>query len=353
MILFTGDLNLGQEAKIHKNVQYYITNSKYVVSNFENVLENENSVFREDKSSCLTYSDNTLKNYLKESKCENLFSLANNHIHDKGVEGLKNTYENLESYSRCTPFGIDNLGGTYKIIKVENDNKLGILTGSTYHPEVMSITEDKNGNKINDIYSGTFFKMIEDIKKQVDFLVVYVHWGKEYLNYPKTDLRLLSYSWIDNGADLIIGHHPHVLQGVEHYKGKQIFYSLGNFIFPEFYYNSGFKHKWKEENNRSIMIKLDPGKLFKTSVIGTIYNQKSQTLMISKKSEELFHKYSDPLNKLTLKEYYILFEKKEFLLSKKKFSKIQKFKGIFQMHRRYGIAGVFILKLKKIFNEYI
>lgn len=76
--------------------------------------------------------------------------------------------------------------------------------------------------------------VIDDIKKlkrKVDFLIITTHWAYEFIHYPPYGVTLEAHSFIDAGADLIIGAHPHVLQGMEQYKGKWIFYSLGNFLF--------------------------------------------------------------------------------------------------------------------------
>ena len=76
-----------------------------------------------------------------------------------------------------------------------------------------------------------------DIEREIgelsecDFRIVYVHWGNEFINYPCIDQKNLAHLIIDKGADMIIGMHPHVLQGFEIYKDKYIFYSLGNFVF--------------------------------------------------------------------------------------------------------------------------
>ena len=72
-------------------------------------------------------------------------------------------------------------------------------------------------------------KAVEDLGAQIVF--VSFHWGLERENYPTENQVNLAHSAIDNGADLVLGHHPHVLEGIEVYKGKNIVYSLGNFCF--------------------------------------------------------------------------------------------------------------------------
>jgi poly-gamma-glutamate synthesis protein (capsule biosynthesis protein) len=75
---------------------------------------------------------------------------------------------------------------------------------------------------------------IAKAKEQADIVVVMVHWGKERVDQPEPYQKDYARQYIDAGADLVIGSHPHVLQGFEMYKGKWIAYSLGNFIFNAF-----------------------------------------------------------------------------------------------------------------------
>jgi poly-gamma-glutamate synthesis protein (capsule biosynthesis protein) len=72
---------------------------------------------------------------------------------------------------------------------------------------------------------------IEQFRAFNDFIIISIHWGVEYSGYPLDEQIDIAHSIIDAGADAVIGHHPHVFQGIEIYKGRPIFYSLGNFIF--------------------------------------------------------------------------------------------------------------------------
>lgn len=74
---------------------------------------------------------------------------------------------------------------------------------------------------------------IADLKRNNDLVLVSVHWGDEYALRANGQQRLLAHKWIDAGADVIIGNHPHVIENVENYKGHAIFYALGNFIFDQ------------------------------------------------------------------------------------------------------------------------
>jgi hypothetical protein len=68
-------------------------------------------------------------------------------------------------------------------------------------------------------------------KHGVDFKILNFHWGNEYVHIPSVAQRKMAYKFIESGADVIVGHHPHVIQPYEKYKGGHIFYSLGNFMF--------------------------------------------------------------------------------------------------------------------------
>ena len=103
--------------------------------------------------------------------------------------------------------------------------KIGILAFSQ-RPE--------NFSKTPLYWSLPEYKEIEsEILKlsECDYKIAYIHWGNEFINYPYSDQKQFAHWMIENGIDLIIGMHPHVLQGYEIYKGKYIFYSLGNFLF--------------------------------------------------------------------------------------------------------------------------
>jgi hypothetical protein len=78
--------------------------------------------------------------------------------------------------------------------------------------------------------------LIRNVSEKVDYLIVSVHWGHEYRNNPDFNLQVEpGRAFVDTGADLVIGHHPHVVQTFEIYEGRFIFYSLGNFVFDQYW----------------------------------------------------------------------------------------------------------------------
>jgi len=73
--------------------------------------------------------------------------------------------------------------------------------------------------------------LIRSIRDSTDFIVVVIHWGNEREYRPDKKQKAMGHALIDAGADLVVGHHPHVLQPIEKYRGRYIAYSLGNFVF--------------------------------------------------------------------------------------------------------------------------
>jgi len=152
---------------------------------------------------------------LFESKI-NIVSLANNHSFDCGKKGMSDTKENLAD------FGIDYFGGNKLsdsyVIKEAGGKKIAFV----------GIDDTLRKININD-----FYNLIENLKRKNDYLVVNIHWGYEYNKLQSKSQTEIAHKLVDSGADIIIGHHPHVIQPMEIYKNKAIFYSLGNFVFDQ------------------------------------------------------------------------------------------------------------------------
>lgn len=159
----------------------------------------------------------------------NLFSLANNHAFDWGEEGFKKTKKALGDRS----FGAGTYDEAYqtKICEV-NDLKIGFMSLS--FAAYTGVFDDVMNHEglgcayINDLRVN---HDIMEAKKNVDFLFILTHDGIEYIDIPMPEIIARYRDFIDYGADGVIGTHPHCPQGWEEYKGKPIFYSLGNFLF--------------------------------------------------------------------------------------------------------------------------
>jgi poly-gamma-glutamate synthesis protein (capsule biosynthesis protein) len=161
-----------------------------------------------------------------------LVTLANNHTLDYGEPGLLDTMSYLDQADILRVGAGHNADEAFKPVIVDkNGIKIAFLGFSRVVPD----NSWKAGSKttgLADTYAEK--RPLEEIRKaktQADLVVVLVHWGIERNNKPEAYQTTLGHHYIDAGADLVIGSHPHVLQGLESYKGKWIAYSLGNFIF--------------------------------------------------------------------------------------------------------------------------
>ncbi|WP_253945011.1 CapA family protein [Paenibacillus sp. NEAU-GSW1] len=162
-------------------------------------------------------------------------NLANNHTLDQGVDGLFDTMAHLdEAGIGHMGAGKDDTEAFTPLFKEANGIKVAYVGLSRVVPET-SWKADKNKPGVAETYDTTrAVAAIKKAKQQADLVVVMVHWGIERADTPEKYQRDFAREYIDAGADLIVGGHPHVLQGFEKYKGKWIAYSLGNFIFSVF-----------------------------------------------------------------------------------------------------------------------
>jgi gamma-polyglutamate biosynthesis protein CapA len=150
-----------------------------------------------------------------------IVNLGNNHILNFGVAGAKQTKEYL---------------------KTANVQFFGDTSLETTSQERTLVIE-KEGIKIgfvnyNQFTTGGLEHALTDLKwlkPQVDITVVYTHWGNEYVPVAKPPITTTAHQFVDEGANLIIGMHPHVIQNVEMYKDVRIYYSLGNFVFDQYF----------------------------------------------------------------------------------------------------------------------
>jgi len=148
-----------------------------------------------------------------------LVNIGNNHILNFGKDGLEETKKYLIE-AKINFFG--EAGDEYKrfFIKEIKGIRIAFI----------------NYNKFSDNGEQKTLDDLQEVREMhPDFVVVYTHWGTEYVNSPSESTREQAHKFIDNGADLIIGSHPHVVQTKEEYKGKKIYYSLGNFVFDQYF----------------------------------------------------------------------------------------------------------------------
>ena len=163
-----------------------------------------------------------------------IVSLANNHVFDYGETALIDTLDTLDHYEIPYVGAGRNLEEAKKIVYMEKGGmKIAFVSATQVERSYVFTKEatDSSAGVLRTFSPEAFLEVIRRAEETSDFVVVYVHWGTEGVNQFEGDQQLLGHQYIDAGADLVIGDHPHCLQGVEYYKGVPIFYSLGNYWF--------------------------------------------------------------------------------------------------------------------------
>lgn len=224
-ISFTGDCTLGtylasknrafdvlfeeqQDYEYYfKNVKEIFENDDYTVVNLEGPLTDSNNI--PEQKPFIFRGRKDYINILTSGGVE-AANLSNNHIRDYGTEGYNDT------------------------VNVLNDNNIAYFDNTNFHiEEINNIKFGFAGFKAFNLYTkNEIDNALEYFEENnVDIKIIILHGGIEYnYDFDSTKQELAHYA-IDNGADLIVGHHPHILQGIEEYNDKYIIYSLGNFCY--------------------------------------------------------------------------------------------------------------------------
>lgn len=192
-----------------REVSEVLAKDDLTIANLETPLTDAGEEYRVEKKFNFK-GDADYTNILIEGSIE-IVNLANNHTYDYGEKGYNDTINNLENAS-FPYFGYEN----YTIMEIEGI-KIGLAGVTGWNEEY---AKKDTQEAIN------YFQ-----EKGTDLIIMTYHWGIER-EYTQNEIQenIARYA-IDNGADLVLGHHPHVLQGIECYNGKYIVYSLGNFVF--------------------------------------------------------------------------------------------------------------------------
>lgn len=170
-------------------------------------------------------------------------NLANNHTLNHGAQGLKETVQYLDH-------------SDIKYAGLNDDYALFEIRGTKI--AVLGFTAFGGGGVLSEWDRSNVETLIAKASKVSDLQMVNFHWGNEYQSQPSVGQRLLAYAAIDAGADAIIAHHPHWVQGMELYNQKPIFYSLGNLVFDQM---------WSTETREGLIVELN----FYQSQVAAIY----------------------------------------------------------------------------------
>jgi poly-gamma-glutamate synthesis protein (capsule biosynthesis protein) len=201
------------------------------MANLENSVSTR-GVQMEDKQ--YTYRANPEYLRLLNDMGVDIVSVANNHTLDFGRDAFTDTLDYLSQYGLFYVGGGRNKAEAiqWQIIPA-GEHRVAFLAASRVLPVVDWYAGAERSGLFGTYDPADLYRQISLAREEADYVVVYVHWGVERSEYPEQYQRDMAHGYINAGADLVIGSHPHVLQGFEFYNGRLIAYSLGNFIFND------------------------------------------------------------------------------------------------------------------------
>ncbi|MDC0979375.1 CapA family protein [Gammaproteobacteria bacterium] len=302
-LLETGDFFYGD--LIHR-----IKDADLSVLNVETVISSRK--LERHKSGPSAIGESVLAKHLSDCGFD-LACLANNHILDAGAQGLEETINILLKH------GVDVLGAGCSLDQIYNvktyqkgAEKISVINVSD---GIESNEKFNNGSGAADLESWRVADLIQKSKRNNEIVVVISHAGAEFLPIPTPRIRRLYREFIDLGADLVVGHHPHVVQGLELYRGQPIFYSLGNFGICR-----DFRRK-SEEIGFVLEVEISGRQLQEIRIL-PIKNTQKGVLFLPKSSQEDFLHFWTPANELLddKEQYNLVWE--GYISRYKLFSKI-------------------------------
>ena len=230
-MLFVGDIMLDRGVKIlikQKGLDYilgdlishnFFDGYDLIGGNLEGAVTNDGQYYEPTKEFDFAFDPKTVSDLSDYGFT--FFNLANNHSNDQGEQGIEETRNNLArlgfDFSGCWDGTISDCSSTIVSIKGKKVGMIGLSMFGTR----LNIDETQS--------------IITSLKDETDWIIVNIHWGEEYDVNANKIQREIAHKLVDAGVDAVIGHHPHVTQEVEVYKDKPIFYSLGNFIFDQYF----------------------------------------------------------------------------------------------------------------------
>ena len=202
-----------------------IVNSEFTVSNRGSSLPGKTYTFRAKPERLNIYHEMGV----------DLAALANNHVYDFGKDAFLDMLDSFKEYD--IPYigaghNIDEAKKPYYFIV--NGYKIALVNATRAEKNIMTPGATETSEGVFRCYDPTeMINLIKNIRDDTDYIIAIIHFGTEY-SHKLEDVQISSArQYIDAGADAVVGHHAHVLQGIEIYKDKPIIYNLGNFIFNE------------------------------------------------------------------------------------------------------------------------
>lgn len=296
-LIFCGDTAIPFDTSIDCSQISHIFEGKTAIANLEGTIlldKNEECLYKY-KNKYSLYSSKDIIDILKKMQVKYV-SLCNNHTLDFKIPLERN--KEILSKEGIESWGYEN----QDVIRIK-DSDIYIITFATIACE----------HNFNIFSPKKILSNIKKIKKENEnaTVIIYPHWGIECSAMPEPADRNLAHKMIDAGADMIIGHHPHVIQPIEIYKGKHIIYSCGNFLLPQARFASKDLKYPTKEVLKELFVEYSGGK----PVIHKISFNKETNTLYQNDDIELKYINSDMSSFAYLKEFikqrglikYILF----------------------------------------------
>jgi hypothetical protein len=295
---------------IISSIEGILKEADLVIGNLESPLINEGTPIL---NKCTLRGNVEWGKVLKKMNVQ-LVSLANNHIMDYGPEGLFSTMNTLKAE------GIDFVGAGYnqieacaprfitvKGIRIALIGRSSVIVSSPCYAQLDSV-----GAAFLD--TDETIRTIIKSKENCDLVVVLIHWGLEEYSYPTPNQVELARNFIDAGADIILGHHPHVIQGVQKIGTGAVAYSLGNFLFNDFLWvrqgnGNPIPIVLSDKNRKGLILKVSyENNNLKLSYTFTQLNSSGQMILdISPNRKLELNLYSRILDKVFYKQWWKLY----------------------------------------------
>lgn len=239
-VIFAGDVLLDRGVKpiirrhgveyLFRDVSPFFHDADFTVVNLECPVTNIDAplmkkyIFRADDTSAAA---------LRKSGVTHC-AMANNHIMDQGQSGLADTYQNLLA-ANLVPigYGLDDTARLAPAILQKDDIKVAIFNDCALTVE--NYVNPAHGPGIANVPIAKLLPFISDFHRQYPdtWIVALLHWGIEFRQEPNPSQRIQAAQLFAAGADVIVGHHPHVVQDIDTIQGKTVYYSIGNFVFDQ------------------------------------------------------------------------------------------------------------------------
>lgn len=209
--------------EIMNNMDIMVANNEFTISNRGTPIPNKVYTFRANPDRVKIYDEMGI----------DLVTLANNHVYDFGEDAFIDTLNTLkENNISYIGAGMDISEASKPYFYVANGYKIAFVNATRAEKYILTPEATDKSSGVLRAYDPTKFKeIISMAKKQSDFVIALIHWGREDSHELEEVQITTGKEYIDSGADVIIGTHAHTLQGIEFYNNKAIIYNIGDFIF--------------------------------------------------------------------------------------------------------------------------